>query len=225
MKKISQETKKMFLFALFITSMVLVNILGSKITTILGIRISVGILFMPFLFLIPDMINEVYGRKVSYSFVQISTIMLTFYFLITWVCIALVPNPSWNLQAEYMAVFGSSLRMTAASIVGFLVSQNIDVFLFSVLKRLTKGKGLWIRKNLSTVVSQFADTTLFMFISFYRVNENFTAAYVFSLIIPYWAIKVLFAWLDTPLAYLGVKWLRSGGDAPRVDDSGNVIVE
>lgn len=215
----------MFLFALFITSMVLVNILGSKITTILGIRMSVGIVFMPFLFLIPDMINEVYGRKVSYSFVQISTIMLTFYFLIAWACISMIPNPSWHLQQEYAAVFSNSLRMTAASIIGFLVSQNIDVFLFSVLRRITGGRGLWIRKNLSTVVSQFADTTLFMFISFYRLNPDFTAAKVFSLIIPYWIVKVIFAWLDTPLAYMGVKWLRSGGDAPKLDTNGDVIVD
>jgi uncharacterized PurR-regulated membrane protein YhhQ (DUF165 family) len=42
-----------------------------------------------------------------------------------------------------------------------------------------------------------------MFIAFYQTTPKFTVAFVFSLIIPYWLFKVLFALLDTPFCYLG----------------------
>jgi len=67
---------------------------------------------------------------------------------------------------------------------------------------------LWLRNNLSTIVSQFIDSTVFMFVAFYALTPKFTVAFIFSLIIPYYLFKVAFAVLDTPFVYLGVKWLK-----------------
>jgi uncharacterized PurR-regulated membrane protein YhhQ (DUF165 family) len=58
------------------------------------------------------------------------------------------------------------------------------------------------------MVSSFVDTTIFMFIAFYGISDKFTVSYVFSLVIPYWLVKILFALGDTPLCYLGVNWLK-----------------
>jgi len=99
------------------------------------------------------------------------------------------------------------MRMSLASLASFAVSQNIDIRIFMLFKKLSKGKNLWLRNNLSTMVSQFVDTVIFMFIAFYHLTPKFTVAYVFSLIIPYWIFKVIFALIDTPFCYLGVKWL------------------
>ncbi|MBU2236011.1 VUT family protein, partial [Patescibacteria group bacterium] len=55
----------------------------------------------------------------------------------------------------------------------------------------------------------FIDTTIFMFIAFYHVSPKFTVAFIFSLIFPYWILKVVFAILDTPFVYLGVRWVKN----------------
>ncbi|MDD3940951.1 MAG: queuosine precursor transporter [Sphaerochaetaceae bacterium] len=204
----TKDQKKQFLFALYLTSMVLVNTLGSKITTLGSVRASVGIFFMPILFLVTDIIGEVFGRKTSSQFVNLSTIMLVFMFLMMGLCIMLPANPTWSMQESYAAIFGSSMRMTAASLISFFIAQHVDVLTFSAIKRMTKDKHLWIRNNVSTIISQFIDTTIFMFIAFYHINERYTVPFLFSLIIPYWAFKVVFALLDTPLCYLGVWWVR-----------------
>lgn len=206
----NRDQKKMLLFAIYLTSMVLVNTLGSKITTLGSVRASVGVFFMPILFLVTDIIGEVYGRKTSSQFVNLSTTMLVFMFAMIGLCIALPANPTWGLQESYATIFGSSMRMTAASIVSFFVAQHVDVFTFSAIKKLTKEKHLWIRNNVSTVVSQFIDTTIFMFIAFFHMTDRFTVPFIFSLVIPYWLFKVLFAFLDTPLCYLGVWWMKKG---------------
>jgi len=200
--------KRDFLFAFFVASMVMVNTLGTKIISIVGIRVSVGIFFVPALFLITDIIGEVFGRAEASRFVNMATIMLVVLFVMMGVCIAVPPNESWGMQEQYAMIFGSSLRMTIASLVSFVVAQQLDVFMFSFWGKVTHGKHLWIRNNLSTIVSQFIDTTIFEFIAFWHLNDKFTTAYIFSLIIPYWLFKVVFALLDTPFCYLGVRWLR-----------------
>lgn len=212
-EKQKMSKKRDFLFALFIASMVIVNVLGTKITTMFGIRVSVGIFFMPLLFLITDIVGEVYGRKEATLFVNYGTIMLIFLFLMMNLCIYVTPNETWHMQDQYQAVFGSSLRMTLASLISFVISQHVDVFLFDFWKRVTRGKHLWIRNNASTITSQLFDTILFDFIAFWHINENYTASFLFTLILPYWLFKVAFALLDTPFCYWGVRWL-SGGKLP-----------
>ncbi|MCR4676408.1 MAG: queuosine precursor transporter [Sphaerochaetaceae bacterium] len=210
MEKLNESNikKRDFLFALFIMAMVVVNTLGSKITTIFGVRVSVGIFLMPVLFLITDIIGEVFGEKEAQHFVNVSTVMLIIMFALIFLFIKVKPNETWGLQKEYEVIFSSSMRMTLASVISFVISQKLDVFLFGVWKKVTRGKYLWVRNNFSTIISQFIDTTIFDFIAFYHMNEKYTAAFVFSLIIPYWLFKVAFALLDTPFCYLGVRWMK-----------------
>lgn len=201
------DRKEMFLFALYITSMVLVNTIGSKIITLLGVRVSVGIFFMPVLFLVTDIVGEVKGEQDATLFVRMSIFMLALLFVMTGISVKLPPHPTWDLQSQYQQVFGMSMRMSLASLISFSISQNIDIKIFMLFKKINRGKNLWIRNNISTMTSQFVDTVIFMFIAFYQLTPKFTVSYVFSLIIPYWIFKVIFALLDTPLCYLGVKWL------------------
>jgi len=206
--KIERDRKMDILLALFVSSMIIVNTIGSKITTILGVRISVGIFFMPVLFLVTDIVGEVYGRKRAHFFIKVSAGMLIFMFIMIFISIRMPPNPTWDMQESYALIFGSSLRMTFASIISFLISQSFDIAAFDFWKKKTKGKHLWLRNNLSTMTSQFLDTTIFMFIAFYQLTPKFTVPFLFSLILPYWLFKIGFALLDTPLCYAGVRWLK-----------------
>ncbi len=206
--KSKNSNKVLLLLGVFIVSLVLANTLGVKITTLFGVRVSVGIFFIPVLFLITDIINEVYGKHKAMVFLYISIFMLIFTIIMTYVAIKLPPNQTWANQAAFGSVFGASLRMTFASMVAFIISQFHDVWAFHFIKQKTHGRYLWLRNNLSTMVSQLIDTTIFMFIAFYKITPKFNTMFIISLIIPYWLFKIIFALIDTPLCYLGVKWLK-----------------
>ncbi len=201
------DSKEFFLFALYITGMIMVNTIGSKIISLFGVRVSVGIFFMPVLFLVTDIVGEVKGHKDATLFVRYSIFMLIILFIVTGIFVKVKPNPTWDMQEQYQQIFGMSMRMSLASLISFAISQNVDISIFMQIKKVNKGKMLWLRNNLSTMISQFVDTVVFMFLAFYHLTPKFTVAFVFSLIIPYWIFKVLFALLDTPFCYLGVKWL------------------
>lgn len=205
---LTRTTKRDIIYALYITFMVLVNTIGSKIISLAGVRVSVGIFFMPVLFVATDIVGEVYGEKEVKTFVNICLAMLVIMVAMTRLCIAIAPNENWPYQNEYSIIFGSSLRMTCASIVSFAVSQKLDVVLFAFIRRLTGEKHLWIRNNVATIICQFIDTVLFEFIAFWHLTPTYTFSFLFNLIIPYWLFKVLFALLDTPICYLGVRWLK-----------------
>ncbi|MDP3995548.1 MAG: queuosine precursor transporter, partial [bacterium] len=124
------------------------------------------------------------------------------------IAIILPPAARYTHNDAYQLVFSNSLRIIAASLTAFFLSQMHDIWAFDFWKKKTHGKFLWLRNTLSTSASQFIDTVIFMFIAFYQVTPMFDVAFLFSLIIPYWLFKVAFAVIDTPIVYALVAWLK-----------------
>jgi len=200
--------KLQILFSLFIGLLIGMNLLGGKIISLFGISVSVAIFMVPFTFLITDIVEEVYGRDTVKHFIIGGVISLIVIFLYTSIFVLLEPHERYSFNSEYKTIFGSSLRMIIASLIGFILAQTHDMISFEWWKKKTHGKALWLRNNLSTIISQFIDTSVFMMIAFYQLTPKFTFIFIINLIIPYYLFKILFAILDTPFVYLGVNWLR-----------------
>jgi len=175
------------------------------------IHVSVGILTVPIMFLVNDIISEVVGKSVAHRLINLALVVMLIVFVITAISVWLPADPSrqYFSQEAYGNIFGVSLRMTAASILAFFLAQKHDVWAFNFWRQKTKGRWLWLRNNASNIASEFIDSTVFMFVAFYGLNSKFNAVYIFSLIIPYWIFKILFSLIQTPFCYLGVKWLKN----------------
>jgi hypothetical protein len=206
--KLTLETKTDILIGIFVGSLIAANLIGLKIASFGIFEASVGILAFPILFLVTDIIEEVHGKKKTQEVVFVGFIALVLVLIITVIAVILPFAERSMVKDEYTTIFGTTIRIFIASITAFLIAQLHDVWAFNFWKVKTKGKYLWLRNNLSTIVSTFIDTTLFMFIAFYAMTPKFTVSYLFTLIIPYWLVKVIFALGDTPFCYLGVRWLR-----------------
>ncbi|MBI1961534.1 MAG: queuosine precursor transporter [Parcubacteria group bacterium] len=204
----STEQKFSILFALFVGALISANLLGVKIITILGVSTSVGIFAYPLTFLINDAITEVYGKERSRHMVNAAIVAQAMVFVVLALSLVLPPAGRFTNNEAYTTIFSNSLRIIAASLTAFFLSQRTDIFSFTWLKGKTHGRFLWLRANLSTILSQLADTTLFMFIAFYQVTPKFDVAFLFSLIIPYWILKIAYSLLSTPIVYALVAWLK-----------------
>ena len=206
---IDQDKKVLVMQILFTTSMLLANIVGIKIINIGPIVTSVGVWLVPISFLITDILAEVKGKKFVANLIWSTVIALIFSYLFIKLSIHLAPADRFAENNEaFVNIFSSSARMFGASIIAFIFSQFHDIWAFEFWKKKTNGKMLWLRNNLSTIVSQFIDTVLFMFLAFYQMTPKFDAAFIWQLIIPYYILKIILALVDTPLVYLGVKWLK-----------------
>lgn len=175
------------------------------------VRVSVGILSIAMMFLITDIIEEVLGKALANKFVSIGLVVMIFILIMTVIAVSIPPDPSrqYFSQEAYAKIFGVTIRMSIASIIAFILAQYHDIWAFNFWKQKTRGKWLWLRNNASTIISQLIDSTVFMFIAFYGLTPKFNTLYIISLILPYWLFKILFALLDTPFCYLGVKWLKN----------------
>lgn len=223
-RAISREDKTDFLAVVFVSLLVVANLMGAKITHIGAVNFSVGLLVFPFTFLITDIIAEVHGKKRAKKLVTHAFFALIGITLVSTIFVALPFAERSLIKEEYTAVFSASIRILIASIIAFYLSQTHDVHTFIKLKQKSHGKFLWLRNNVSTMISQLIDTALFYSIAFLHIPflpaavntpERYNLLFILTLMLPYYGLKVVMALLDTPLVYLGVRWLRKSETAPR----------
>lgn len=202
-----------FLAAIFITALVLGNIIGVTKFVDLGLFvIPVGLLAYPITFLATDLISELYGRKRAQFTVWVGFIMNFFMLGLVWLGHAL-PDASGvsGAASTFDTVYSFMRPAVIASMIAYLVAQSVDVQLFHFWRRLTKGKHLWLRNNGSTIFSQMVDTVLILTILYLSgglgAEVNSVGALITLMVSSYW-FKFFFALFDTPLFYLGVHLLK-----------------
>lgn len=211
--KLAAQQIYMMLGALFITSLVVSNLIFQKFfywhpfdIEIFGSKlfiVSVGILPYPITFLITDLISEIYGKKRANQVVIAGIFASLFSVLIVYVANA-VPAFAHSPvdDSTFTHVFGRTILAVGASMTAYLFAQFIDIQIYHFWKRYTKGKHLWLRNNFSTFLSQFIDTfsVVFLLCFFEILPWNMFK----GLIISGFLFKVIIAICDTPFLYLGV---------------------
>ena len=215
--KLAAQRIYLFLGALFITSLVVSNLIFQKFfywypfeIEIFGAKlfeISVGILPYPLTFLITDLISEIYGKKRANQIVVAGIFASVFSLLIILVGSAVPAIENSPLSDElFDRVFGNSAIAVFASMTAYLCAQFIDIQIYHFWKRLTQGRHLWLRNNFSTWFSQFIDTfsIVFLLCAFGVLPWSSFK----GLLISGFLFKVMVAALDTPLLYLGVYIFR-----------------
>ena len=207
----------LYLAALFITSLVVSNLIFQKFfywypfdISIGGIRLfelSVGILPYPITFLVTDLISEIYGKKRATQ-VVIAGIFASFFSLLIILISDSVPALSSSPldNKTFSKVFSLSGLAVLASMLAYLFAQFVDIKIYHFWKNLTKGKMLWIRNNFSTFSSQIIDTlTVISLLCLFQVL-NWDSFW--GLVISGIVFKIVIAFLDTPLLYLFVYLFR-----------------
>eukprot|EP01031_Cornospumella_fuschlensis_P033552 gene33552-40591_t len=207
----------MVLTATFVTCLIVADVIGVKIFEIklpfpiLGhtsIEHTCGMLTFPITFLLGDVINEYYGANATKQTVYIGLAMSVLVFMVMNLAQALpyLQKP-FNVTPEaFNMIFGSAKLMYVASIAAYLVGQLTDIWLFGVIKRLTKGNLLWLRATGSTVISQLLDSFVVTYIafSFGKTVTNqvpATIKEVLNIAITGYGLKFVIAGLITPILY------------------------
>lgn len=202
------KSKREFIFiilaGIFITNAIVAEMIGSKLIQIGPFIMSIGIIPWPVVFLTTDLINEYYGRDGvrKLSLITASLISYTFIILFAAIKVPAAIGISAVNDEQFYAVFGQSMWIIAGSIVAFLTSQFIDVFIFWLLRDKTGGKMIWLRSTGSTVISQLVDTFIVLGIAFWLPGKMTTSVFINAAITGY-TFKLIIAIVLTPLIYVG----------------------
>ena len=199
------------LYCAVILGIILANLQGGKITelTMFGytFNASMGAILYSGIYFSTDLLNERYGkdeanRAVMLGFVANIAVMLTLV-----LSTKFLPSNLTGSAAEVHDAISTLAYYSPIFIIGsltaYLVSQRFDVWFFHWLKNRTNGKKLWLRNNLSTMVSQLIDTLIYQFTWVLATDLTFSQA--FGLAAVKYIFKVIIALVDTFFIY----WVRN----------------
>lgn len=191
----------LYAFAIFGT--LLGNIAVCKCVDIFGLSTTAGNVLYASTFLVTDILSEKYGRKDATKAVAYSFTIMVLWMLGTQLILLFSPNANDYINESLKVVFGLVPRITIASLTGFVISQNLDVFLYHFIWGRTGNTKsmLWLRNNGSTLTSQAIDTVIFTTLAFWGV---YPTNVFFSILITTYVFKAIVALLDTPFMY----WAR-----------------
>ena len=204
------EKNLMLVNAIFVTSLLIANVVSSTIVSFWGLTVPAAIVAYPLTFLMTDVIGEIWGKEEANRTVKLGFICQMISLVLIGCAILLPVATVADNQAQFTAILGSSFRVVFASRIGYLWSQSWDVWVFHKIRDFyikkhgsTKG-GRWIWNNASTMTSQIIDTAIFITIAFIGVVPN-----IWSMIFSQYLIKLVYALLDTPFFYLLTNKKRS----------------
>ncbi len=187
-------------------SVIIANIQVVQTVTLFGFSATLGNAAYAASFLVTDILSENHGRLEAKKAVWMgffSLLVMTLIMQLT-LCFRPISDDAFSQETHtaLSTIFSLLPRIAFASLIAYLISQRHDVWAFHFWKkRYPSARMLWVRNNLSTMVSQLIDSAIFVLIAFWSVFETgvlwqiFWTTYIF---------KWLIAAADTPFVY----WAR-----------------
>lgn len=218
------------LCGIFLTNALVAEVIGVKIfsaeatvglapanLSILGFtmdfNLTAGVIIWPVVFCTSDLINEYFGKPGVKRISYLTAGLIAYAFLVIFITMKLPPAGWWmdansvdgegnyfNMDFAFNKIFGQGQRIILGSLTAFIIGQLTDVFVFQKLKRITGPGKLWMRATGSTIVSQFIDSFVVLFIAF---AGTFSTKQIIAIGITNYIYKFIVAIALTPLIYLG----------------------
>jgi len=190
---------------LFVTSLLLSNIIAGKLITIGSMILPGAVILFPLAYIFGDILTEVYGygraRMVIWTGFACNILMVGVFFLVM-----AIPSPGFfEAEEAFATVLGMTPRIVSASLLAYLLGEFSNAAILSRMKILTRGKWLWTRTIGSTLIGEGLDTIVFITVCFLGVVPN---AVLLQMVLYQYLFKVAFEILATPLTYAVVGWLK-----------------
>jgi len=163
-------------------------------------------------FIMTDVINEYFGQRGVRILTYVTVAMIAYAFFMVYFAINLAPAAWWvgsgtetgvpDMQAAYKNIFGQSNWIIVGSLVAFLVGQLVDALVFHKVRKKFGEKHIWLRATLSTVVSQFIDSYVVLYIAFVIGPGQWPFNRFLAIGTVNYGYKVLMAILLIPMLYV-----------------------
>ncbi len=172
-------------------------------------ELSAGTLLYPFTFVLVDLLAEFYGRDMARFCVR-SAIIINIIVASLMLFLDQLPATAWSKvsQAEFHHTLGHYSFMLIGSLTATYIAQRLDIYLYLKLRQLTNGRGLWLRSNLSTLISLIVDSSIIL--CFMALSGGLPYGHIAPLIASTSVFKLLFSVISTPLFYLGSYLIKLG---------------
>jgi len=187
------------------TAIILANMQGPKLTVIFGLETSLGVIFYSSIFFATDVLSENYGRAEANKAVWMGFSVSVIVLLMLSFAVLYLPSErpasaaySADIHNAFTTIVNYTPRMVFGSLLAYLISQRFDVWVFHKIKSITGDRWLWLRNNLSTLLSQVIDTSIFTLVVWAHIVGIRTAL---ALGFAKFIFKIAIALIDTIFIY------------------------
>lgn len=202
---VSKKLGKEGVFTWVGVACVLANILTCKCVDLFGMSATLGTILFGSIFLATDILTENYSVDYAKKAVWAGVFSSCIFIIITQLAILFIPNELDITQDSFETLFGLAFRISLASISMFIISNRLDIYLFTKIKERTEGKYLWLRNTVATSVSQCVENFLFYILAFvgtFPINDILMMACTCCI------VEIIISILDTPFIYLAVNKVK-----------------
>ncbi len=216
----SRSSKQQYSFwfvmvvALFVTCLLIANIIAVKPITLLGLTVPAGTIIFPISYICGDVLTEVYGFRRARTVIWLGFVCNLLAVMAIWAAQSLPGASIWDAQIAFERILGFTPRLLFASFCAYLVGEFANSFVLAKLKIMTSGKYLWMRTIGSTLVGQGFDSIVFITVAFLGI---FPTELVITTIVTQWLLKSIYEALVTPLTYGVVNFLKRHEDMDAYD--------
>ncbi|MFG0039578.1 queuosine precursor transporter [Staphylococcus aureus] len=197
---------------------IIANIQVIKTVEIFGISATLGnVMFASIylatdilndIYLATDILNDIYGRRVAKRAVWLGFSSTLIMIIVMQLSLHFIPAPEDMAQKALHAIFDVVPRIALGSIVAYIIGQHIDVFIFSLIKKVfSSDKTFFIRAYGSTFLSSIIDTALFVAIAFIG---SLPGTVVFEIFITTYVLKLASTVFNVPFGYIAKSFYRKG---------------
>lgn len=170
-----------------------------------GMEQTLGNILFASTFLVTDILSELEGKKYANKAVKIGILTSITFVFITQSWFLYIPNGNDFAMPAIQMVFSNTPRFMLVGIAVYAIAQVFDVWFYHYIWQKTthlfgdSKKGLWIRNNGSTLVSQVFNTLLYTFGAFLGV---YSFDVLINICIASYVIFIVTSICDTPMVYL-----------------------
>lgn len=191
---------------LYVTFLILSNLIAGKMWAPWeGATLPAAVMLFPVTYIFGDVFTEVYGYRRARLVIWLGFGMCAIAVAVYMLTIALPYPAFWQNQEAFATVLGTTPRVFAASLVGYLFGEFSNSMVLSRIKVAMGGRHLWVRTILSTVVGEAFDSVIFITGSFAGTMDN---AVLLQMIWNQYLFKVCFEAAFTPVTYWVVGRLK-----------------
>jgi queuosine precursor transporter len=174
------------------------DVTAGKIIELFTFPVSITVLYFPFVYIISDVMTEVYGYAQARRVLWYTLIASVVAGIIYQLAVFLPPAEIFGLNEAYTTVFGIVPRVLIGGWIAVFVGDIVNNYILAKMKIRSNGKHLWARTITSTFGGQFVNTVLFYVIALSGILP--TNILVIS-IVSAWLIKVAVEVILTPVTY------------------------
>lgn len=186
---------------------VLANIEVMMLVKAFGIEMTLGNILFASTFLATDILSEKYGKQTARRGAIIGIASSVVFVIISSSWLLYRPSPNDVYSSAINMVFSNTPRIVAASVLVYAIVQLLDVRLYHKVWDMTakygdSKKGLWIRNNVATIVSQVVNAILYNIVAF---AGTYSLGTLIEIIVSNVLIYIITSLADTPFLYLARK--------------------